>query len=251
MAKQPACTPKRKNPKKEEYQALESLKHNYNITIKKQTKVLIQNTSDYISEGEKHLSNQKFYRQLTYSLTVHYTKLVNDLIDELQNKQLISEETASYLQIKKPHTACIYFNPKIHKLKNPPPGRPNVSANNSCSERISGFVDHFLKDYVDNIPSFIQDSTDFINKLMKVNAPPQSLLVTIDVISLYTNIQNIEALRVVKNTLKKNRHIDNLPSNMDIVRLLALVLRCKNFEFNEKHYLHINGVALGTNHSQS
>ncbi len=207
MAKQPARTPKRKNLKKEEYQALESLKHNYNITIKKADKgscIVIQNTSYYISEGEKHLSNQKFYRQLIYSLTVHHTKLVNDLIDELQNKQSIFEETASYLQIKKPRTACIYFNPKIHKLKNSPPGRPIVSANNSCTERISGFVDHFLKNYVDSIPSFIQDSTDFINKLMKVNAPPQSLKVTIDGISLYTNIQNIEALRVVKKLLRKN-----------------------------------------------
>ncbi len=33
---------------------------------------------------------------------------------------------------------------------------------------------------------------------------------------------------------------------MDIVRLLALVLRCNNFEFNDKHYLQIRGVAMGT-----
>ncbi len=33
---------------------------------------------------------------------------------------------------------------------------------------------------------------------------------------------------------------------MDIVRLLALVLRCNNFEFNNKHYLQISGVAMGT-----
>ncbi len=56
----------------------------------------------------------------------------------------------------------------------------------------------------------------------------------------------MEALRVVKNTLEKKQPTDNLQSNMDIVRLLALVLRYNNFEFNEKHYLQINGVAMGT-----
>ncbi len=65
--------------------------------------------------------------------------------------------------------------------------------------------------------------------------------------SLYTNIQNIEGLRVVKNNLEKNRPADNLPSNMDIVRLLGVVLRCNNFEFNEKYYLQINGVAMVLN----
>ncbi len=33
---------------------------------------------------------------------------------------------------------------------------------------------------------------------------------------------------------------------MDIVRLLALLLRCNNFEFHDKHYLQISGVAMGT-----
>ncbi len=33
---------------------------------------------------------------------------------------------------------------------------------------------------------------------------------------------------------------------MDIVRLLALVLRYNNFELNDKLYLQISGVAMGT-----
>ena len=34
--------------------------------------------------------------------------------------------------------------------------------------------------------------------------------------------------------------------NSDIVNLLALVLRCNNFEFNRAHFLQIQGVAMGT-----
>ncbi len=207
LAKQQIQTTKQRNLNIEEYLALKDLKLNTDITIKKADKGLcavIQNTTDYINEGVKQLSNPKFYRQRTHSLTNHHTKLVNDLIDELLHKESISEETADFLTVSKPRTAAIYFNLKIHKLINLPPGRPIVSANGSCREKISGFVDHFLKDYVETLPSYIRDSTDFINKLRQVQPNANNLLVTIHLTSLYTNIHNVDALRVAKNTLAQN-----------------------------------------------
>ncbi len=80
---------------------------------------------------------------------------------------------------------------------------------------------------------------------MLVKPIANNLLVTIDVTSLYTNIHNVDALRVAKNTLQINRTSDSLPTTMDIVKLLALVLRCNNFEFHDKHYLQISGVGMG------
>ncbi len=99
----------------------------------------------------------------------------------------------------------------------------------AAQKKISCFVDHFLKKYVENILSYIRDSTDFINILMQVNPTPNNLLVTIDVTSLYNTIHNVDALRAAKNTLELHRPNDSLPTTMDIVRLLALVLRCNNF----------------------
>ncbi len=81
---------------------------------------------------------------------------------------------------------------------------------------------------------------------MIVKPTTNNLLVTIDVTSLYTNIHNVDALRAAKNTLELNRWSDCPPTTMDIVILLALVLRCNNFEFHDKHYLEIRGVAMGT-----
>ncbi len=81
---------------------------------------------------------------------------------------------------------------------------------------------------------------------MIIKPTTNNLLVTIDVTSLYTNIHNVDALRAVKNTLELNRPSDSLPTTMDIFRILALVLRCNNIEFHDKHYLQISGVAMGT-----
>ncbi len=66
------------------------------------------------------------------------------------------------------------------------------------------------------------------------------------VCSLYTNIHSVDALKAAKTNLEQNRPSDSLLTTMDIVRLLALVLRCNNFEFHDKHYLQISGVAMGT-----
>ncbi len=97
------------------------------------------------------------------------------------------------------------------------------------------------------MPSYINGSIDFINKISHIKAPAGSFLVTIDVTSLYTNIQHVEALKTVKRLLESKRQGYIKPTNMEIVRLLAIVLRCNNFEFNKKNYLQISVVAMGTN----
>ena len=84
------------------------------------------------------------------------------------------------------------------------PGRPIVSSGASPTEGISHFVDYHLAPLVKEIPSYIKDTMDFFNRLQTIdNLPPDMLLVTLDVQSLYTNIphsEGIEACRAVLNT---------------------------------------------------
>ncbi len=78
------------------------------------------------------------------------------------------------------------------------------------------------------------------------NLPKDTLPVTLDVKSLLTNICYIEAIKAAKHTLDRDRVNDEPVTNNDIIRLLALVIRCNNFEFNNLHYLQTQGVAMGT-----
>ena len=93
-----------------------------------------------------------------------------------------------------PRTARFYLLPKIHKAGNP--GRPIVSGNGSPTERISEFVDSYLNPLVSHIPSYIQDTTDFLRKLegIKHQIPNSAFLVTLDVSSLYTDIPHDECM---------------------------------------------------------
>ena len=53
-------------------------------------------------------------------------------------------------------------------------------------------------------------------------------------------------MKAAKHTLDTHRVDDHPISNNDILRLLALVLRCNNFEFNNTPFLQIQGIAIGT-----
>ena len=119
-----------------------------------------------------------------------------------------------------------------------------INSINCHTSEISRFVDHHLQPLVREIPSYIKDTNDFINKIDNFAVPPNSFLVTMDVKSLYTSIPNNEGIASVK---KKYDHYPNktIPTKI-ITTFLALILTLNNFIFNSKFYLQIKGCAMGT-----
>ena len=233
-----------------ERQALAELKMAHNIIIKpadKGSAVVIQNLDDYIQEGIRQLSDPKFYRETRDDLTSLHNNLITDLIDYLQSTDQISDKCRNYLLNESPRTPQLYLLPKIHKNTKPVPGRPIVSANNSPTEKISQLADFFLQPLVQNTKSYIRDTTDFINKINTIPLlTEESLLCTIDVCSLYTNIPNQEGITACRNMLEKY-HDPKVPlTSSSIVHLLEHVLYMNNFDFNGKHYLQVGGTAMGT-----
>ena len=79
------------------------------------------------------------------------------------------------------------------------------------------------------ILSYVKDTDDFIDKIYTVKSVPKnSLPVTMDVRSLYTNIPNDEGISAV------------------ITTFLALILTLNNFVLDCIHYLQIKGCPMGT-----
>ena len=255
IQQKPVKIPYHKNLSRKEYDAIKQLASDRTITIKSADKgscIVIQNTTDYISIGHKQLSDTKFYTKESRDFTHDFNIKVHNLIDELENKGSISFEVANYLKINKPKTPQFYMLPKIHKGIIPPPGRPILSANDSPTERISAFVDHFLQPFVPLIPSYIKDTTDFVTKIEACPPLPDgAILVTLDVTALYTNIPHWEGLAVIKNLLTKSRPTTSQPTNQDILRLLSLVLTLNHFEFDNSFFTQKGGVAMGSKVSPS
>ena len=239
----------RRNLTKAEIAAKSSLQHNHDIVIKKADKgsnVVIQNKTDYINEGLKQLSDRKFYRLQEESLTHHHNTLIKKAIDEMVHSKEITPKTADYLFLENPRTSKFYLLPKIHKNKLPPPGRPIVSANECPSERISQFVDNFIQPIVKTLPAYLRDSSHLLNIIRHLQVPPGAILANLDVTSLCTNIPNDEGILAVSRYLFKYRDASLNPTNHSICKLLDLVLKTNNFEFDNKEFRQVGRAAIGT-----
>ena len=126
-----------------------------------------------------------------------------------------------------------YFLPKVHKQGNP--GRPIISGNGTATEKLSAFVDFHLWRYMscNYIPSFINDTTDFLNFIRKIpKLPDDTLLVTMDVNALYTNIPHKHGIAAVQTTL--NRNNVNTTLTQWILRSIECIVANNNFTFNNQ-----------------
>ena len=133
--------------------------------------------------------------------------------------------------------------PKVHKPNNP--GRPVVSSVNSHTEKLSAYVDEFLRPLAEKLPSHIKDTTDFTKRLRELGRVPENcILATLDVSSLYTNIDTKEGLTIVEEEFEKAGR--NNPSAKTLACLLEKVLKLKNFTFNQEHFIQVKGTAMGT-----
>ena len=194
-------------------------------------------TTDYLMEGYRQLSDKEFYTKLKEDPTINISK------NEMENLKLITEKNFDCLNMNQPKAGRFYLLPKIYK-KNIP-GRPICSSIGHPTCNISKFVDAHIKDYVPQTKSYVRDTQHFISRLKELGQIPKgAFLVTLDVSSLYTNIPNHEGILAVAAQLRKDR--TKGPITRYILQLLKLVLHSMNFIFNEEHYLQVGGTAMGT-----
>ena len=197
----------------------------------------------YIGECNRQLTNTKFYQHLDEDITADIQKRVTFYVNRMHKEKLVNDKTNQYLIESDVKPGRFYILPKVHKPGNP--GRPIVSSNSHPTERLSHFVDYHLQPLVHKLPSFVEDTNDFLNKLLTIgNLPANSLLVTLDVSSLYTNIPHNEGINACERFLRTSSHKTILTSTLcDLIRRILIM---NNFSFNDNHYLQIHGTSMGT-----
>ena len=85
--------------------------------------------------------------------------------------------------------------------------RPVVPGFNSCTIKLSESIDSLLKKGTLKCNSYIKDTNDFLNKLCNLKGlSSKSILVTMDVSSLYTNIDQTVGTETCFGTEKLQKH---------------------------------------------
>ena len=75
--------------------------------------------------------------------------------------------------------------------------RPIISGCDGSTERISAFVDRLIQPIAQKQDSYLKDTTDFLNFIESTKLPKNTVLASMDVTSLYTNIPHEEGVTTV------------------------------------------------------
>ncbi|KAL7384032.1 hypothetical protein ABVT39_023002 [Epinephelus coioides] len=242
------------NLSKAERTALHQLKRNPSIIIKpadKGSKVVIMDRQQYLLEANRQLSNPLHYKSIPSTMQ-HNTQLqIRHIIQTLYTKKYISAKQRNFLSgPNNPRPRYFYLLPKIHKQPQSwtipsevPPGRPIVSDCNSATYNVAQYIDHFLSPLSTRHPSYIKDTYHFLDLIRPMAVPLKAFLFTIDIDSLYTNIDTNLGLTIINKIFQ--RYPDPKHPNSEILSLLRLCLENNDFLFNDNHYLQTHGTAMG------
>ena len=209
--------------------AISDLQNDKNIEIKEVDKggsVVILSKSHYKSMALAQLNDEKTYKKLNLNPDQAIMKKIKALITKY--KPLLTDSEYKYLSHNYFETNNFHGHPKIHKSETLHKAikeqnkelitiletkdlklRPIVGVS-KCSTRVflSNFLDLILKPPSKHAKSNINDNIELL-KTCKRNVTDDTVLVTFDVYSLYTNIPHEFGLRAIEYFISNCRQSVN------------------------------------------
>ncbi|KAF7642341.1 hypothetical protein LDENG_00259770 [Lucifuga dentata] len=228
----------RENLTKLQKQALDCLAKNESIITKPADKggaVVVMDKDKYIEEALRQLNNPEYYHKLSSNPLSNTQEKLRGMLTTAKEEGWITKQEHDFLWCEHPRIPTFYMLPKVHKNVESPLGRPIISSNGSLTEPASQFVDFHIKPLAQQLPSYIQDSTHVLKVLHDMRIPADCLLVTMDVESLYTNIDHDDGLKALQHYLQ-NRPTDSSPPSEFILKLTEWTLQNNVFLFQDQLY---------------
>ena len=254
------------NLNKEERTAIENLRNDPTIVIKEADKggaVVIMDRDHYKRMVMQQLLDEEFYTEISGSQDKTTMKRVFDLIHKYSD--CLTKKEQDYLTKFECKSSNFYGLPKIHKSKQIQSGLENntssyiklpeptdlklrpIIAGPACpTQRLSNLLDILLKPLCKNVPSYVRDDLDFL-RFIPDTIDPDTILVSFDVVSLYTNIPHSLGIEAITNSIERNTQLihPRFPKEF-IIDGLKLVLNNNHFFFDDRYFLQIKGTAMGT-----
>ena len=201
------------------------------------------NTSDYDAKINVLLSDTNTYKKIKSDPTKSFQIKNNALIKKLLNNKHLSETEAKKLTIHNAVAPKIYGLPKLHKTNIPL--RPIVSSIQSPFYNLSKYLSNCLSKITGKNDYYIKDSFTFKQYIDTLQIPPNYKLVSLDVVSLYTNIPN-DILPIILqkrwNELKEHTTL----TYQEFTECINLTLNNNYLQFKDNFFQQIDGCAMGS-----
>ncbi|VDP09726.1 unnamed protein product [Heligmosomoides polygyrus] len=109
------------------------------------------------------------------------------------------------------------------------------------------FLVKLLSPLLHHVAAHIVNVEEFITALNRCEIPSDTCYASFDAVSLYTNVNNTEAINAVLELLRRHHEeIHNFGmTEEDIQALLETILKCNIFQFDGVFYAQKRGLAMG------
>ncbi|XP_075162990.1 uncharacterized protein LOC142235613 [Haematobia irritans] len=211
-------------------------------TADKGNKTVVLYKNEYREKMRQLLNDKNTYKVMDTDPTEKLEKINNRIVTELYNNKLLTKWEKLKLTSVSAKSPELYGLPKIHKEGTPL--RPISSSMNVPCYQLSKYIGSILKNII-SIEYNTVNSLNLKQKLKSVILEDDDIIVSFDVVSLFTNIPTHLAIKNIMDKweiLKKNTTIPKLT----FLKILNFCLKDNNyFMYSGKVYQQTYGMPMG------
>jgi hypothetical protein len=242
---------------------IKALTSNLDIVIKAADKNLgtvVMHRTTYEDMVMKHLNDQSTYQLIGPTAEFNIHNVFQTIREALDNHAVLTRTIAYPDRVYKKLTTFasrllhhedskqinpsnFYCAPKMHKATLS--GRPIAPAINTPTYLTSVWLHRCLYPLAKALPTVCLSSQDFVIKTTTMQLPPDTVLLTADIESLYPNIDIQFGLNTIKDFLLQAQKFSSDENHL-IMDMLTVVLYNNYVQFNGTVYKQISGTAMGT-----
>ena len=240
--------PTRSNISRGEREALKNLKNDESITIVKADKgncTVVLDTTDYQSKMNDLLSDEDTYTSIRKNPVKKIERILNAKLLALKRNGRFTE--AQYFKLRSTDGIIprIYGLIKIHK--NDLPLRPIVSMIGSPLYEVSKYLATVIAPSVGTTCFSVKNTFQFVNFLESCKCSSEDIMVSFDVVALFTSVPIELAIKVLTERLNDDSNLSDRTSlHVDeLIDLLEICLRSTDFVFRGEYFHQRFGCAMG------
>ena len=264
-----AKPPKQQNLTREERRALKDLKSDENIVIIRADKgncTVVMNKTDYHNQVQEMLQDQNVYMPVTDKRRNPTSKTELELqrkFSDLKKLGNLSETEYWKLRPFDSTPASFYGLPKIHKVELKQmddhftlpentetriPLRPINSCIGAPTYELSKYLASLLKHLVNETEYSFKNAKQFAEFVSNQEVADDELVVSFDVVSLFTSIPIDMAIDVIQQKLEGSDDWRNHTplTKGQILDLLSFLLHNSYFAFEGTQYHQVSGCTMGS-----
>ena len=207
---------------------------------------VVMDCSDYSAKMLAMLGDRDNYQLMAKDPTTSLENRMNSVLLKLRREGRLSGKIYYHLRSSAAGVPRLHGLPKVHKPD--VPLCPIVSFVSSPTYALSKFLASLLSPIVGLSDSHVRNSQQFAQFITTQNVPDSEVLVSFDVVSLFTRVPTSRAIQVTRDRLMNDPSLPDRTSLTvdDICSLLQLCLEATYLVFEGKVYRQIHGTAMGS-----